>query len=103
MIHFFTIAASATFTLLVTGCATQFVGSAYVESGRSGCETKCGGQGMEVVGMVYMGEYSDACICAVPGQGARGTQALAAGAAAAGGSAGVVMQQQRQQQAHHNR
>jgi hypothetical protein len=43
---------------------------------------------MEIAGMVYMGEYSSACLCQIPG-GAKG----AAGAAAAGaGAVGVIMQ-----------
>lgn len=86
-----------------SACATSFTGSAHVEAGRSGCEQKCKGSGMEVAGMVYMGEYSDACICSVPGQTGAAKQRLLSGAGAvAGGTAGVVMQMRRQQeqQAH---
>ncbi len=83
-----------------SACATSFTGSAHVEEGRGGCERKCKGSGMEVAGMVYMGEYSDACICSVPGQtGSAKRQRLVAGASAvAGGTAGVVMQMRRQQE-----
>ncbi|HXK20440.1 MAG TPA: hypothetical protein VNG33_21670 [Polyangiaceae bacterium] len=89
--------------LSMAGCATAFTGSAHVEDGRAGCERKCKGQGMEVAGMVYMGEYSDACVCAVPGQtGSLRAKYLASAGAVAGGSAGVVMQMRAQEQQHHN-
>ena len=82
-----------------SACATSFTGSAHVEEGRGGCERKCKGSGMEFAGMVYMGEYSDACICSVPGQtGAAKRQRLIAEAGAvAGGTAGVIMQTQEQE------
>jgi hypothetical protein len=91
-------------SMLFTGaCATSFTGSAFVDEGRSGCEAKCKGQGMELAGMVYMGEYSDACVCTVPGRSASASKHLLASAGAvAGGSAGVVMQMRRnEQQAQH--
>jgi outer membrane lipoprotein SlyB len=85
--------------LLLAGCATSFTGSPHVEDGRAGCDKKCRGQGMETAGMVYMGEYSSACVCAVPGQHAsRGRILVAAAGAAAGAVAGVEMQRQRAQQ-----
>lgn len=78
------------------GCATNFTGSPHVENGRAGCEQKCKAQGMEVAGMVYMGEYSDACVCSVPGQAAARNRQLVASVAGAGaGAAGVVMQARR--------
>ena len=55
--------------MLVLGCATSFTGSAHIEGGRQACESRCRGQGMETAGMVYMGEYSSACVCEVPGGG----------------------------------
>jgi hypothetical protein len=81
-------------------CATNFSGSPYVEGGRSGCEAKCRGQGMDVAGMVYMGEYSSACVCSVPGQSASARQQVLLGSTAGttGGAVGVVMQQQRSQE-----
>lgn len=89
---------------LVPSCATSFTGSAHVENGRQGCEAKCRGQGMEVVGMVYMGEYSDACVCGVPGKSASARTIQVASAGVAAGAAGVVMQmrakEQQQQQYH---
>jgi hypothetical protein len=95
----------STLGVLATGlgaCATSFTGSAHVENGRQGCEDKCKGQGMELAGMVYMGEYSDACVCSLPGGTASGNQRLLAVApAVAGGSAGVAMQMQRQRDQQH--
>ena len=79
-----------------SGCATSFVGSAYVESGRSGCDAKCKAAGFECVGMVYMGEYSDACVCGAPGRAAAAPSLGLASVAA--GAAGVVMQMRRQQE-----
>src|SRR5688572_26636664 len=87
-----------------SSCATSFTGSPYVEEGRAGCEKKCRSAGMEVVGLVYMGEYSDACVCGVPGRAASSSKILhQAAAAVAGAGAGVAMQMQRQaQQSHHH-
>jgi len=82
--------------VFMAGCQTSFTGSPHVENGRSGCEQKCRSQGMEVAGMVYMGEYSDACVCAVPGQAAKGRRILLASAATAAGAAGVIMQMRRE-------
>jgi len=86
--------------LSIAGCATTFSGSPHVENGRSGCESKCKGQGMEVAGMVYMGEYSSACVCEVPGQHAsRSKLMLGTSGAVAGGVAGVEMQRQANERA----
>ena len=82
----------------LSGCvkATEFTGSAHVEEGRAGCERKCASQGLAMTGMVYMGEYSSACMCEVPG--AATTSSAAPSAAAAGASSGVVMQMRRIQE-----
>jgi hypothetical protein len=91
------------FCLLGTAsCATSFTGSATVEGGPSGCEAKCKAGGMQLVGMVYMGEYSDACVCALPGKAASSRNYLLASAAVAGGAAGVVMQMREQQRQANN-
>jgi outer membrane lipoprotein SlyB len=91
----------ASLALSLAGCATSFTGSPHVENGRSGCESKCKGQGMEVAGMVYMGEYSSACVCEVPGQHASQRRMLVgASGAVAGGVAGVEMQRQAAQLNH---
>ena len=93
--------AKCTFFLLVCamlfGCTrTSFNGSAFVENDRTGCEAKCRGQGMAVAGLVYMGEYSSACVCEVPrATGAASRRVLlSAATSAAGGSAAVMVQQQ---------
>lgn len=88
--------------MVLSACATNFTGSPHVEGGRSGCEAKCKAQGMEIAGMVYMGEYSDACVCSVPGATSMRKRMLLADAATAGGAAGVVMQMRRNQQNEHN-
>jgi hypothetical protein len=80
--------------LALGGCATSFTGDAHVEDGPAGCEKKCAGWGEEFVGMVAMGEYSDACVCRV-----RGKQVSAADATSvAGAAAGVVLQMRAAQQ-----
>jgi hypothetical protein len=85
--------------LLAAGCSTVFTGAPYVKGGPSGCRAKCKAWGMDLTGMVAVGEYSDACICQLPStaKGTAGDETAAVGAAAAG----VAMQAQRaaQQQA----
>lgn len=83
-----------------SACATNFTGSAHVDGGAQGCSAKCSAQGMDVAGMVFMGEYTSGCVCAARGKTASSrTDLLAAAAGGAGGSsAGVMMQTQRQQQ-----
>src|SRR5262249_22125586 len=44
---------------------TQFLGSAKVPNGPTGCRAICQELGMNLAGMVVMGEYSDGCICQV--------------------------------------
>lgn len=76
--------------LLSSGCATSFTGDARVPGGASGCAKVCLGLGMELAGMVVMGEYSNGCVCQVPGR-----PPLSPAAAAAAGlpaSAGVMVQ-----------
>jgi hypothetical protein len=84
----------------LVGCATSFTGSPHIENGRAGCEEKCKGQGMQVAGMVYMGEYSSACVCEVPKSAALSRREMLIGSAGAvgGASAGVMMQMRRMQQ-----
>jgi hypothetical protein len=87
--------------LMLMGCATSFTGSPHIENGRAGCEEKCKGQGMQVAGMVYMGEYSSACVCEVPRGAAQLSrrEVLVASAGGVGGAAaGVMMQMRRAQQ-----
>ncbi len=79
--------------LVLAGCATQFTGDPKVPNGPHGCMSICQSWGMQLVGMIQMGEYSDGCICQVPAA-APGT---AVGSIAAAGPAvtGVVMQARR--------
>src|SRR6266851_5406486 len=72
--------------LALSGCATTFHGSPKIEGGPVGCKTQCSGWGMEMVGMVAMGEYSDSCICQVPSTAPKSTSSSvsASGAAVAG-------------------
>jgi hypothetical protein len=90
--------------LALVGCATSFSGEPHVPDGRSGCEKKCADNGMSLAGMVYMGEYSDACVCEVKGHGSASSsrEMLVGSAGAGGGAAGVWMQmeaaRERQQQ-----
>lgn len=75
------------------GCATTFTGDAHVS--RESCETRCRKEGMELAGMVLMGEYSEGCICQAPGRTASATVPLAAANPAV---TGVWMQTQRRQE-----
>jgi len=53
---------------------------------------------MQIAGMVYMGEYSSACVCQVPHASAESSRSeflVAAAGGAAGSAAGVIMQMRR--------
>lgn len=64
---------------LATGCvATTFRGNPKIETGPSGCRAVCQGWGMELAGMVQMGEYSNGCICQVKGTNVAPRDAAAA-------------------------
>ncbi len=49
----------------LAGCQTVFTGAPKVTDGPKGCRAACDAWGMDLVGMVKMGEYSDGCICQV--------------------------------------
>ena len=87
--------------LTALGCATTFMGSAHVESGPSGCRAKCAAWDMEMAGMVAVGEYSDGCICEVPGRRSDTGAPIATGAAAVGTIQQMRRQQASQQAANH--
>jgi len=76
------------------GCQTQFTGSPHV--GVDVCEAKCTASGMQMAGMVYMGEYSSACICEVSRSAAGSPTRVAPGEV--GAVAGVMMQMRAQHQ-----
>lgn len=79
---------------LCIGCQTQFTGSPHIDPAT--CVAKCNASQLQMAGMVYMGEYSSACICETPRPpGAPAAPAAAASAAGAAGAAGVVMQMRR--------
>jgi len=94
---------------VLMGCTpmTRFKGSPRVENGRAGCERKCASQGLQFAGMVFVGEYSDACLCQVPaGSGAvphASSAASTAPAVAAVVTAQRIAEEQarQQQQAHY--
>lgn len=89
------IPALVTLLASVTACTsrTSFEGSPHVVDGRSGCEKKCSSLGMELTGMVVMGEYGDGCICGVPGT----TQDPGATVGAAEAAAKAIVAQQKQE------
>jgi hypothetical protein len=54
--------------LVASGCVTSFTGRPTIQAGPEGCKAVCDGWGMELAGMVQMGEYSNGCVCAVKGK-----------------------------------
>lgn len=85
-------------TVALSGCATAFTGDAHVPGGAAGCRDVCGSYGMDLAGMVAMGEYSDGCICRVRSQAASNGQNELAVAGAAPAAVGVVMAMRRRQE-----
>jgi hypothetical protein len=71
-----------------------------IPEGPSGCSVKCKGWNQEMVGMVAMGDFAEACVCAVPGKSASTLQSGAV-AAMEMTAAGVVASQQQQQAQMH--
>ena len=82
--------------VLLSGCATSFTGSAKITNGPAGCESKCTQWGMDFVGMVILGEYTDGCICRKKGEKLSmqdvGQSMMLSSAGAGAGAAGVMMQ-----------
>lgn len=82
----------AAIVIALAGCPTSFTGSSTTPEGPNTCQARCSSWGMELVGMVSMGDnYTDGCICAVPG---KGSPAMASTGAVAGAAAAVMTQQQ---------
>ncbi len=81
-----------------TGCATstQFWGSPKVQNGVAGCQAACTAWGMDLAGMVKVGEYSDGCICQVRQRAPAAGQPSSEAPSAPGGPAiaGVWVQMQ---------
>lgn len=86
----------AVVALLLSGCATSFTGSAMIKNGAAGCESKCSQLGLDFVGMVILGEYTDGCICKKKGEKLSmkdvGQSVVLSSAGAGAGAAGVMMQ-----------
>jgi hypothetical protein len=82
------------------GCRTEFTGSPHTDPAT--CQSKCQAANLQFAGMVYMGEYSSACICDIARPNAPPV-ARGAGAGAGGAAAGVVMQMRAQQEQQQRR
>jgi len=91
--------ASLLVPVALLGCATSFTGSARVPGGAAGCRDVCHSYGMELAGMVAMGEYSDGCICKVTTQASSNESTELAVAGAAPAAVGVVMAMRQREQA----
>jgi hypothetical protein len=91
--------ASIVAALATAACATHFTGAPKVPNGVAGCKTICSSYGMELTGMVALGEYSDGCICQVSGEGGGPSASAAAGAA----SVAVVTMMREQEEAARRR
>jgi len=74
----------AVLALAASGCTTIFYGSPKIDGGRAKCEEVCATWKMELAGMVQMGDYSNGCICQVPGKDLTPHAAAAVGEAVAG-------------------
>jgi hypothetical protein len=79
-------------TIALSACMTQFYGSPKVDKGPAGCKAACDGWGMDLAGMVKMGEYSDGCICQVRPSAAPGTPGRSGASISA--ATGVYLQMQ---------
>lgn len=88
LIRFLVVSLAASALVACFAQPTSFKGSAKVPAGAMGCRNRCSALGMELAGMVIMGEYSDGCICTLPGQ----NQAVVSKAGAQAAAAGVRMQ-----------
>ena len=82
---------------LLSGCATTFMGSAKVPKGPDGFRAVCAGWGMQLAGMVQLGEYSDGCICEVKKSGPATSSAGASAPSVAGVYMQMMAEAQRQQ------
>jgi hypothetical protein len=98
------LSAAALLSFVLLGCATSFTGDPHFPDGPKGCSDKCSKDGMVMGSFVYVGEYSDACVCQPRGasgatSSAATSQSDTAGAVAA--TAGVVMQMRRMEEQQH--
>ncbi|MET0341606.1 MAG: hypothetical protein ABW252_11445 [Polyangiales bacterium] len=86
----------------LSACPTSFTGASYVAGGRAGCEQKCKKAKLRMSALVYLGEYSSACVCEVPAPDApadagpppaASSNAPSASAASLGAVVGAAMNQ----------
>ena len=78
---------------LGAGCQTNFTGAAHIST--QACQRKCAQDNLQMAGMVYMGEYSSACLCGVANPAGAPVGLAVAGAISA--SPAVVTQMRRTQ------
>ncbi len=57
--------AAAVTVVAFAGCTTQFYGEPTFPGGARGCWDRCRSEGLEMSAFVYMGEYSNGCVCRV--------------------------------------
>jgi hypothetical protein len=85
--------------LAISGCATTFYGAPKVPNGPAGCKAKCSSWGMELSGMVAMGDYSDGCICQTPAAQQRSANAGVPAASASIAGVWTQMEEAQHEQA----
>ena len=73
------------------GCPTTFSGSAHVVDGRAGCEKKCKKSKLRMSALVFLGEYSSACVCELPPPEAKSMESADSPAAARAASLGAAV------------
>ena len=61
-------------------CATSFTGSSKFKNGKQTCEKKCSKIDLEMTNFIFVGEYSEACVCGKKNQ-----------QSSVGGSSGAVV------------
>jgi hypothetical protein len=96
------LSAAACLSVVFLGCATSFTGDPHFPDGPKGCSEKCSKDGMVMGSFVYVGEYSDACVCQPRGpSGATSAAAQNDTAGAVAATAGVVMQMRHMEEQQH--
>jgi hypothetical protein len=75
----------------LSGCPTTFSGSAHVVDGRAGCEQKCKKSKLRMSALVFLGEYSSACVCEVPAPVPKPSRSEESEESAALGSVGAAV------------
>lgn len=85
---------------LASSCATRFTGDAHLS--KKGCAQKCESWDMTVAGMVAMGEYSTACVCAPKKATQSQIVSLLNTSAVGSAASGVIMQMESEEQAQNS-